>query len=143
MLACKTLNGQKEIGEEKNDEEWSMKVRWLMADEVEPPLLNECCFAWVLSIARHGTGTRLLPLRVEFVQPRRHVKTIERHFGCSVFCGAPHNAIVFQAADAQRPLLTRNADLLVMLAPQFEEKFKHESGDENFAERDRGGIQEK
>ena len=36
----------------------------------------------MLSTARHGTGTRLSPLRVEFVQPRPHVKTIE--LGCPV-----------------------------------------------------------
>ncbi len=57
--------------------------------KVEPPVLIECCFAWVLSIARHGTGTRLSPLRVEFVQPRSHLKTIERHFGCPVSVRSP------------------------------------------------------
>ena len=33
----------------------------------------------VLSTARVGTGTRLSPLRVELVQPRQHVKTIQHH----------------------------------------------------------------
>ena len=97
----------------------------------------------VLSIARHGTGTRLSPLRVEFVQPREHVKAIERHLGCPVICGAPRNAIVFRAADAQRPFVTRNAELLAMLAPQFEEELKLENGDENFVERVCIAIQEK
>ena len=112
MARYKQLTCPEEILQEKDDEEWSIQFRWLLADEVEPPVLNECCFAWVLSIARHGTGTRLSPLRVEFMQPRPHVKTIERHFGCPVVCGAPRNAIVFRAADAQRPFVTRNAELL-------------------------------
>ena len=81
----------------KHDDEWSIQFRWLLADEVEPAVLIECCFAWVLSVARHGTGTRVSPLRVEFVRPRAHVKTIERHFGCPIICGAPRNAIVFRA----------------------------------------------
>jgi len=106
-------------------------------------VLNECCFAWVLSIARHGTGTRLSPLRVEFVQPRAHAKTIERHFGCPVICGASRNAIVFRASDAQRPFVTRNAELLAMLAPQFEEELKQENGDGDFVERVRIAIQQK
>jgi len=97
----------------------------------------------VLSIARHGTGTRLSPLRVEFVQPRAHTKIIERHLGCPVVCGAASNAIVFRAADAQRPFVTRNAELLGMLAPQFEEELKLESADENFLERVRVAIQQK
>jgi len=143
MARYKQLTCPEEILQAKDGEEWSIQFRWLLADEVEPPVLNECCFAWVLSIARHGTGTRLSPLRVEFVQPREHVKAIERHFGCPVFCGGPRNAIVFRAADAQRPFVTRNAELLAMLAPQFEEELKQENGDENFLERVRVAIQQK
>ncbi len=143
MARYKQLTCPEEILQEKDDEEWSIQFRWLLADEVEPPVLNECCFAWVLSIARHGTGTRLSPLRVEFVQPRAHVKTIERYFGCPVVCGALRNAIVFRASDAQRPFVTRNAELLGMLAPQFEEELKQENGDENFVERVRMAIEQK
>lgn len=143
MARYKQLTCPEEIIQEKDDEEWSIQFRWLLADEVEPPVLTECCFAWVLSIARHGTGTRLSPLRLEFLQSRPHLKTIERHFGCRAVCGAPRNAIVFRAADAQRPFVTRNAELLGMLAPQFEEELKQENVDENFAERVRGAIQQK
>ena len=58
-------------------------------------------------------------------------------------CAEPRNAIVFRAADAQRPFVTRNAELLGMLAPQFEEELKQENGDENFVERVRIAIQQK
>ena len=143
MARYKQLTCPEEILQEKDDEEWSIQFRWLLADEVEPPVLIECCFAWVLSTARHGTGTRLSPLRVEFVQLRSHVKTIERHFGCPVVCGAPRNTIVFRASDAQRPFVTRNAELLGMLAPHFEEDLKQQSGNENFAKRVRGAVQQK
>jgi AraC-like DNA-binding protein len=143
MARYKQLTCPEEILQEKDAEEWSIQFRWLLADEVEPPILNECCFAWVISIARCGTGTRLSPLRVEFVQTLPHIKAIERHFGCRVVCGAPRNAIVFRAADAQRPFVTRNAELLGMLAPQFEEELKQENGDENFVERVRIAIQQK
>jgi AraC-like DNA-binding protein len=139
----KQLTCPEEILQKTDGDEWSIQFRWLLADEVEPHVLIECCFAWVLSIARHGTGTRVSPLRVEFVESRPHVTTIERHFGCSVVCGAPRNAIVFRAADAQRPLVTRNAELLAMLAPQFEEELKQENGDGNFKERVRLAIQQK
>jgi AraC-like DNA-binding protein len=143
MARYKQLTCPEEILQERDDEEWSIQFRWLLADEIEPPVLNECCFAWVLSIARHGTGMRLSPLRVEFVQPRAQVKTLERYFACPVVCGAARNAIVFPAADAQRPFVTRNAELLGMLAPQFEEELRQENGDENFIERVRVAIQQK
>jgi AraC-like DNA-binding protein len=143
MARYKQLTCPEEILQKTVGQEWSIQFRWLLADEVEPQVLIECCFAWVLSIARHGTGTRLLPLRVEFVQARPHSKAIERHFGCPVACGAARNVIVFRASDAHRPFVTRNAELLGMLAPQFEEELKQENGDENFVERVRIAIQEK
>ena len=143
MARYKQLTCPEEILQEKDDEEWRIQFRWLLAEDADPPVLNECCFSWVLSIGRHGTGTRLSPIRVEFVQARKHVKVIERHFGCPVICGAPRNAIVFRASDAERPFVTRNAELLAMLAPQFEEELRQENSDENFVERVRIAIQQK
>lgn len=143
MARYKQITCPEEILQEKDDEEWSIRFHWLLAKEVEPPVLIECAFAWVLSIARHGTGARLSPLRIEFLQPREHVKTIERHFGCRVVCGAPRNAIIFRASDAERPFVTRNAELLAMLAPQLEQELKQNSQDENFVDRVRIAIQEK
>jgi AraC-like DNA-binding protein len=143
MARYKQLTCPEEIVQEKDEQEWSIQFRWLLADKIEPPVLNECAFAWVLSIGRHGTGTRLSPLRVEFVQPRPHAKTIERHLGCPVASGGARNVIVFRAAEAQRPFITRNAELLAMLAPQFEEELKQENAEENFHGRVRGAIEQK
>jgi len=142
MARYKQLTCPEEIVQTNEGNEWSIQFRWLLAEEVEPPVLIECCFAWVLSIGRIGTGTRLEPLRVEFVQPRSHLKTLERHFGCPVVCGATRNAIVFRAIDAHSPFVTRNAELLGMLAPQFEKELKQENSDENFIERVRLAIQQ-
>ena len=143
MARYKQLTCPEEIRQERDEDEWSIEFRWLLADEIEPPALIECAFAWVLSIARHGTGTRISPLRVELLQPRAHAKAIERHFACGVVFGAARNAIVFRAADAKRRFVTRNAELLGMLAPQFEKELKQENTDENFVERVRLAIQEK
>ena len=142
MARYKQLTCPEEIVQQVNDAEWSIQFRWLLADETEPSVLIECCFAWVLSIGRLGTGRRLVPLRLEFVQPRSHLKTLERHFGCPVVCGGARNAIVFRATDAASPFVTRNAELLGMLAPQFEKEMKQENSDENFIERVRLAIQQ-
>jgi AraC-like DNA-binding protein len=138
----KQLTCPEEIRQEKDEEEWSVQFHWLLADETEPPVLSECCFAWVLAVGRHGTGTRLSPVRVEFTQPRPHAKIIERHLGCPVVSGTARDAIVFRAADAKRPFVTRNAELLAMLAPQFEEELRQAKSGESFAERVRTAIQQ-
>ena len=143
MARYKQLTCPEKIVQKMAAGEWSIEFRWLLAEEVEPPVLIECAFAWVLSTARVGTGLRLSPLRVEFIQPRAHVKTIERHFGCPVVCGAERNAIMFRASDAQLPFVTRNAELLMILAPQFEAELKQENADETFVEQVRVAVQQK
>jgi AraC-like DNA-binding protein len=139
----KRLTCPEEIQQEMDDQEWSIQFRWCLAINAEPKVLIDTCFAWVLSIARHGTGIRLSPLRLEFMEPRSHSKTIERHFGCPVLCGAQRNAIVFRASDAQREFVTRNAELLAVLAPQLDEELKQQHGEEDFAESVRREIQQK
>jgi len=143
MARYKQITCPEEIVHRKGSKEWSIGFHWLLADEIEPAVLIECAFSWVLSTARVGTGTRISPIRVEFVQPRAHVKRIERHFGCPVVCGASRNALVFRAADADLPLVTRNAELLGLLAPQLEKELDEGNADENFIERVRLAIQQK
>lgn len=143
MARYKRLTCPEEIIQRKSAEEWSIQFRWTLAEETEPAVLLECAFAWLMSVARHGTGTSLCPIRVEFMQPRPHIKTIEGHFGCRAVCRAPHNAIVFRAADAQLPFVTRNAELLATLAPQLEKELRENDSDENFIARVRSAIQEK
>jgi AraC-like DNA-binding protein len=139
----KQLTCPEEILHENDDDEWSIQFRWLLANDVEPEILTDVCFAYVLSIARHGTGTRMSPLRLELVRPRSYVKTLERHFGCPILFGAARNAIVFRASDADRPFVTRNAELLAMLAPQLDEELKQHKRQETFPERVRAAIQRK
>lgn len=144
MARYKQLTCPEEIVEHKHKGEWSIQFRWLLAEEVEPPVLIECAFSYLLSIARHGTGNRkLTPLRVEFVEPRTHSKDLERHFGCEVVCGAERNAVVFRVSDMDSPFVTRNAELLAVLAPQFERELAEEEHDENFVERVRLAVQQK
>jgi len=139
----KQITCPEKIQQERDGTEWTIQFHWLLAEETEPPVMTESVFAWVLSIARCGTGLRLSPLRVEFVQARTHIKAVERHFGCPIVCGAPRNAIVFKVSDAERPFVTRNPELLAILAPQFEAELKKMTGDENFIERVRMAIQQK
>ncbi|HVJ08483.1 MAG TPA: AraC family transcriptional regulator [Acidisarcina sp.] len=143
MARYKKLSAPEEILQEMDDEEWSIQFRWSLAMDVEPQVLIEHCFAWVLNIARQGSGTRISPVRVEFVRPRAHLKALERHFGCPVVLGASRNSMVFRAGDAACPFVTRNAELLEMLAPQFEKELKLRSGNDSFTELVRGAIQER
>ena len=144
MAHYKKLSAPEEILHEHADNEWSIRFVWTLAVEAEPAVLVEHCFAWVLTIARQGTGQKISPLRVELVQPRTHLKALERYFGCPVVCGAARNALVFRSSDAALPFVTRNAELLDMLAPQFEAELQQRAAKEDsFVGLVRGAIQQR
>jgi AraC-like DNA-binding protein len=141
MARYKQLSCPEEIIHETGDTEWSIQFRWLLANNREPEVLTDLCFAWVLCIARHGTASRLTPLRLELVRQPAHEKILRLHFGCPIIFGAVRNAIVFRASDAALPFVTRNAELLAMLTPQFDQELEQRKDQETFPERVRSTIQ--
>jgi AraC-like DNA-binding protein len=101
-------------------DECRVQFRWLLAQETEPPVLVDLCFAWVVGIARRGTGGLTNPKRLELRGPARDREMYEAHFGCPARFHARQNTIVFGKADLDRPFLTHNAELFATLAPQLE-----------------------
>lgn len=143
MARYKKLTAPEEILVELDGEEFTVGFRWLLAVVAEPWTLTDYCFSWMRSLARHGSGTQLSPLRVEYVQERTNIRQIERSLGCEVIVGAPRNMIVFRASDATKPFVTRNAELLEMLAPQFEEQLRQYKEEDGFIELVRRTIQDR
>jgi len=140
----KQLTCPEELVQQKVDGEWTLRFRYLLTDEPEPPVMMQTAFAYLLSIARHGTEIRTLsPLRLELIDRDAPIKQIQRHFGCPVLAGAQHNAMVFRESDSELPFVTRNAELLEMLAPQLDRELPQESTAESFVDRVRMAIQEK
>jgi AraC-like DNA-binding protein len=148
MARYKKLTAPEEILHELSEREFSVSFRWLRAGDAEPQVLTDCCFSLMVTIARLGTGNRkLTPLRVEYVQPRSNLAAIERHFGCKAVGGASQNKIIFRSTDATAPFVTRNAELLELLAPQFEEQLRQmkagDTAEDNFVELVRHAIQQR
>jgi AraC-like DNA-binding protein len=92
--------------------ECTIHFEWTRARDREPPLLADLCFAWVIGIARRGTGRAINPKRVEFARPPSHRDMYRAHFGCPVRFKAERNALVFGTDDMARPFVTHNPDLL-------------------------------
>jgi AraC-like DNA-binding protein len=143
MARYKKLTAPEEILIQLDEQELSIGFRWLLAVDAEPQVLTDYCFSWMLSIARHGTGTQLNPLRVEYVQRRANLRAIERNLSCKLVCGASRNAIIFRASDATAPFVTRNAELLDLLAPQFEEQLRQYKDEDSFIELVHRAIQDR
>ncbi len=143
LARYKKLTAPEEILAKLGKQEFSVAFRWLLAVEDEPQVLTDYCFSWMISLARHGTGTQLNPLRVEYVQQPANLRLLERSFGCKAMGGAARNAIVFRASDAAVPFVTRNAELLELLAPQFEEQMRQNKEEDSFIELVRRAIQDR
>src|SRR4051812_23059763 len=103
MARYKKLTAPEEILVQLDQGEFSVSFRWLLAVQAEPPALTDYCFSWMRSLARHGTGIPLNPLRVEYVQERPNRSQIERSLGCEAVFKAPSNVVIFRASDATTP----------------------------------------
>ena len=143
MARYKKLTAPEEILIDLDEEEFTVGFRWLLGVDEEPWTLTDYCFSWMRSLARHGSGTQLNPLRAEYVQQRTNIRQIERSLGCEVIVGAARNAITFRASDATKPFVTRNAELFDLLAPQFEEQLRQYTEEDGFIELVRRTIQDR
>lgn len=120
MARYKQLVCPEELSVEEHGDEARVRFRWLLAEETEPAVLIDLCFAAVVRIAHRGTGALVAPTRLEFRGSPRDREMYEAHFRCPARFGGRRNTIVFRKADLDRPFVTHNADLLAAVAPQLE-----------------------
>ena len=115
-----------------------------MTDQPEPPVLVQAGFAYLLSIARHGTENKgFSPLRLELTDKAPPLRPIKQLFGCPVIAGAQANLMVLRLTDAALPFVTRNPELFGMLSPQLDRELRESRNPERFVDRVRMAIQEK
>ncbi len=120
LARYKQLTCPEELHVAERRNERRVELRYLLAQETEPPLLVDVAFARVVDIARQGTGGLVHPKRLELRGATRNREMYEAHFGCPAKFETRHNAIVFDKVDLDRPFLTHNPDLWAMIAPQLE-----------------------
>jgi AraC-like DNA-binding protein len=136
----KQLTCPEKIALVERGNESAVHFTWLLAHEEEPALLVDVCFAWILSIARRGTGRSIHPKRVEFQRPEANRAIYEKHFQCPIRFRAARNVLVFNKADMDAAFLTSNADLLAAVAPQLEAELKQQLMEKNFREQVKGTL---
>ena len=134
----KQLTCPEEIRVVGRGNERTVQFVWLLAHEKEPPLLVDVCFAWIVGIARRGTGRPLNPKRVEFQRTPVRPEMYEAHFRCPVKFKCNQNALIFSKEDMDLPFITYNPDLLAAVAPQLEAELAEQLAQRNFSEQAKG-----
>jgi len=130
----KQLTCPEEIHLVERGNECAVQFIWLLANEQEPMMLVDVCFAWILTIASRGVGQPLSPKRVELQRASAHREIYERHFGSPVKFNASQNALVFNQADMDLPFVTNNKELLAIVAPQLEAELAEQLAQKTFSE---------
>lgn len=108
------------VGVETADGEARIGFHWEHVEEALPLRLVDATFAALLALARRGTGSPLVPLRVELARRRSDEAMLRRHFECAVRFDAPLDLLVFEERALARPFVTHNADLLAVMLPGLE-----------------------
>jgi AraC-like DNA-binding protein len=140
MARYKQLTCPEKIELIEKKDECAVRFDWLLAQEQEPHALVDTCFAWILSVARRGTGATLHPKRVEFRRPPGHRELYETYFGSPVKFRAAQNRIVFRKLDVDAHLLTHNADLLAVVAPQLEAQLSEQLTETSTSEQAKNAL---
>ncbi|PTL81253.1 AraC family transcriptional regulator [Vitiosangium sp. GDMCC 1.1324] len=116
----KRLCTEKTVRVETTGGEARISFHWENVEEALPLMLVDASFASLLALARRGTGSSLVPRRVELVRRRSDEAMLRRHFGCEVRFDAPLDLLVFEETALARPFVTHNADLLAVMLPGLE-----------------------
>jgi AraC-like DNA-binding protein len=138
LARYKQLTCPEEIRIADRGDECTVQFLWLLAEEKEPELLIDMCFAWIVVLGRRGTGRLVNPKRVELQRTEAHRKMYEQHFQCPVKFGARQNVLVFDKADVERPFVTHNPDLLAIVAPQLEAELTQQLAQRSVSEQVKG-----
>jgi len=118
--------------------ECAVRFSWLLAEQKEPDVLVDVCFAWMLTIAARGAGRRIRPKRVELQRSEEFRQVFQEHFDCPVKFKAGRNVLVFSKADMDAPFLTYNAELLAAIAPQLEAELTQQMAEKDLREQVKG-----
>jgi AraC-like DNA-binding protein len=140
LARYKQLTCPEAVDVEERGDEARVRFRWLLAEETEPPVLIDLCFAAVVRIAHRGTGALVAPKRLELRRATRNRELYEAHFKCPARLDGRRNTIVFRKSDLDFPFVTHNADLLAIVAPQLEAELSQALGSKAIAEEVKGVL---
>lgn len=104
------------------NDEARLRFHWVHVEEKQPMMLVDTTFASLVSLAAHGFGAPVTPIRISLARRRsRETSAMFRDtFHCPIHFDAPVDELVLDASLLAKPFITRNADVVAMLVPSLE-----------------------
>lgn len=128
MARYKRLRGAEDVRVIESGGLVRVEMDWVFGPGPSPYLLVDAALAAFVEVGVRGTGQHLRPDHVELRRPDEGLLAHERHFGCPVRYGQPHDAVVFPGWQTRLPLVTRNPVLLGLVEPQLEADLAERGG---------------
>jgi AraC-like DNA-binding protein len=99
----------------------TLTYRWPQLPVAMPQVLVDTELAFIVETCRRATGRpQLAPAEIRLRVPALEAGAIHaRFFGCLIHLGNPDNSLTFTAADAARPFVTFNPQMLDALVPHL------------------------
>ena len=113
---------------EAKGDEAIVPYRWLQATGPVPRLLVDMTMASLRRLARRGTGGKVAPIRLELTRRPSDEALLRRHFGCSVVFGAASDAMVFDRAALDVPIVTADGGAFAHVLGGLEQRIRAGEG---------------
>lgn len=141
LARYKQLTCPEEIRVRKKSDEASVEFHFVEAKETEPDIMVDVGLSWILNIARRGSDGAIEPLRLELTRPAKDRALLEKHFACPIKFKADRNALIFRAADLDRPFATHNEELVAAIESHLESDLKARTTSANIGDQVMAAIQ--
>src|SRR5262245_34847386 len=82
-----------------------IRFHWLHVDEALPMMLVDTTFASLVTLAAHGIGAPVTPIRVDLARRRADAELLRQAFGCPIHFDAPLDQLVLDEALLARPFV--------------------------------------
>jgi AraC-like DNA-binding protein len=129
-----------QVSFEAGEGEARIHFRWLHIEDALPMMLVDTTFASLVTLAAHGIGEPVTPIRVELARRCADEELLRRTFGAPIHFDAPLDQLVLDESLLARPFVTRNADVVAMLVPSLESALADSATSRTLADDVRGVL---
>lgn len=124
----KRLCAPEEVRIDEDEGQATLTFHWLHAGgDPTPAALVDATMVSMVELGRRGTGTPIVPLKVELARSAQARERFEQYFNCKIRYKADVDRLVFRRDDLSQPFVYYNQELLAMLLPELDRRLDQQA----------------